>query len=67
MKFILTRRKRMSDYFKGLFIRSYDREGREAFDKRIKIKNKIYYIDSIEHSYALCFNSKCSSKHKCRF
>ena len=48
MKFILTRRKRMSDYFKGLFIRNYDREGRVAFDKRVKIKNKLYYMTEVQ-------------------
>lgn len=48
MKFILIKNKKMSDYFKGLFIRSYDREGREAFDKRIKINNKIYYMTEVQ-------------------
>ena len=38
----------MSDYFKGLFIRSYDREGRDAFDKRVKIKNKLYYMTEVQ-------------------
>lgn len=48
MKFILIKNKKMSDCFKGLFIRSYDREGREAFDKRIKINNKIYYMTEVQ-------------------
>ena len=60
MKFILTRRKRMSDYFKGLFIRSYDREGREAFDKRIKINNKIFSMTAgQEKVYSKSYEIKC--------
>ena len=48
MKFILTRRKKMCDCFKGLLIRSCDREGRFAFDKRVRIKNKLYYMTEVQ-------------------
>lgn len=48
MKFILIKNKRMSDYFKGLFLRKYDREGRDAFDKMIRINNKTYYMTELQ-------------------
>lgn len=48
MKFILIKNKKMSDYFKGLLLRKYDREGRDAFDKMIRIKNKTYFMTELQ-------------------
>lgn len=48
MKFILTKKKKISNCFKGLLLRSYDREGRDAFDRMIRIKNKTYFITELQ-------------------
>lgn len=48
MKFILTKDKKISKIFKGLFLRAYEREGRNAFDKMIRINNKVYYMTELQ-------------------
>lgn len=44
MKFILTKRQRVFNSIKGLFIQSFYYKGQEVFVKFCEVKNKKYYI-----------------------